>query len=104
MRRFIAPYLKPRFLLKKLRNKYVIATLALLLQLTFLESVDLFTLYKQKRRESQLRSEVRDMQKRVEGIRQNFEALNDPLVRERYAREVYQFKKDNEVIFLLSNE
>ncbi len=90
--------------LQRLKNKYVLATVILLIQLTFFESVDLITLYKQKRREQQLHAAVQEKQIQVEKIRSQYEALSDPLVREKFAREQYNFKKDNEVIFVLSNE
>jgi len=75
-----------------------------MVQLTFFESVDLYTLYKQKRRERALHAEIRDLQQRSDKIRAKYESLNNPELREKYAREVYNFKCDNEVIFVLSNE
>lgn len=89
---------------RSLKNKYVVAILILVVQLAFFESVDLWTLYKQKRRERALHAEIKDLQHRSDKIRAKYESLTVPELREKYAREVYNFKRDNEVIFVLSNE
>lgn len=85
-------------------NKYGLVTALFLLQIILFENVDLFTLYKQKQRESQLRREVVQYEDRVEEIRYKYESLQDPEMRERFAREEHHFKRDNEVIFLFSNK
>lgn len=75
-----------------------------MVKLTFFESVDLFTLYQLKQKKGQLQVEVQQRKDRIEEIRNQYEALNNAEERERFAREKYLFKKDNEVIFMLSNK
>ncbi len=89
---------------RKFKNKYVLVSLLFIIQLTFFESVDLITLYKQKKRQAELRKEVQQMKEKTETMRDRYNALHDPLERERFAREVHNFKRDNEVIFVLSNK
>ena len=95
-------YMKKVFT-KIMANKYLLVAVALLLQLAIFENINLFTLIKLKKQESHLKQQVQTQQKEIQRIKKNSETLIDPAERERFAREVYHFKKPEEEIFIISN-
>lgn len=86
-----------------LRNKYLITFAAFCLIIVFLDKNDLFT-------QLDRRNELRDLQQskryyttRIAAERAALEALkNDPAALEKYAREKYLMKRDNEELFIIS--
>jgi cell division protein FtsB len=85
-----------------LRNKYFIAAAVFFVVILFLDKNDLFT---QMDRSKELKgleqskayytTEIATERKELEGLK------NDPAVLEKYAREKYLMKKENEEIFLI---
>lgn len=89
-------------LLPTLRNKYVITALAFIVWLCFFDRNNLWS---QADYRKQLHKLEIDKEYYVKGIDQNKkdmeELMSDPSHLEKYARERYLMKKDNEEIFLI---
>lgn len=85
-----------------LRNKYVVSGAAFFIWLMFLDRNNIFTQY-------QLYSEVREQEaqkafykKEIERTRQDqYELLSSPEKLEKFAREKYRMKKDDEDLFII---
>ncbi len=91
--------------LKILKNKYVIASLILVIWISFFDNNDYFTRRKINKNLKELR-EQRDFYRseiKKDSIIIN-ELLNNPDALEKYAREEYLMKKDNEDIFLFYSD
>jgi cell division protein FtsB len=84
-----------------LKNKYALATGVFLLWICFFNDIDLFYIIQSRREVSALRSEVRDMRQKNEAA---LESLNDLSHNqhslEKFARENYYMKRDNEDVFV----
>jgi cell division protein FtsB len=89
-------------LLPHLRNKYAITALLFVIWLLFFDRNDLIS---QAGYRKQLRKLESDKEYYVKGIEQNQkdmeELMSDPEHLEKYAREHYLMKKDDEEIFLI---
>lgn len=89
-------------ILSSLNNKYVVSTAAFLVWLMFFDNNSLI-------RQSRLSGQLRDLKKQKafyeEAIGKNREAsrelMNDEDLLEKFARERYLMKKDNEDIFVI---
>jgi cell division protein FtsB len=85
-----------------LKNKYAIATMAFVVWVTFFDRNDLFTQY-------HLRSDLKDLQQKKEYYIQQIaqtendrqELISSQQKLERFAREKYMMKKDNEDLFIV---
>ncbi len=91
---------KKRF--KFYKNKFVLITIALLVWVLFFDKNDLKTLLKSKEDVRQLeaerdyyKKEIKDMNREIQELTTNPEAL------EKFAREKYLMKRDNEDIFII---
>ena len=85
-----------------LRNKYFIAFAAFCVVILFLDKNDIFTQL-ERRRELRKLEKSRDYYKsQISAERKELEALkNNPATLEKYAREKYLMKRDNEDLFLV---
>ncbi|MDZ4823285.1 MAG: septum formation initiator family protein [Flavobacteriales bacterium] len=86
---------------KILRNKYIIATLTFLAWVCFINDVDLFYIIKTRNELSALRTELRGLyeatittEKELSDLTHNRQSL------EKFAREKYYMKKENEEVFV----
>ena len=83
-------------------NKYFISIFAIIIWITFFDKDDLFSQYQLRKKLHQLRSERNYY---GEEIKKNKDDINDlrtnPANLEKFAREKYLMKKDNEEIFLI---
>ncbi len=85
-----------------LRNKYFIATAVFCGVMLFLDKNDLFTQLDRTRELRQLRQSKQYFTARIEAERKELEGLkHNPATLEKYAREKYLMKRDNEEIFLV---
>ena len=88
-----------------LRNKYLIALLAVLVWLLFFDSHNLVQQWRMQRQLQELRQE-RDFY--LEEIQRDSTAIeelkNDPDALERYAREVFLMKKEGEDVFIIVDD
>ena len=85
-----------------LKNRYVLSVLALLCWITFFDSFDLFTTVKNQRLLSEMEVQKQWYQEQIIETREDLHELtsNDDLL-EKFARERYLMKRDNEDIFIL---
>ncbi len=97
---------KPMKLLTRIpawiRNKYFIAFAAFCVVLLFLDKNDIFAQLERRRELRKLEKSRDYYQSRISAERKELEALkNNPATLERYAREKYLMKRDNEELFLV---
>lgn len=87
-----------------LKNKYILVLLLLFVYLFFLEDVNIFNLYERKAKRQQLIEEKSRKLKNIKTVREQLEDLKDDDKLEKFARENYYFKKDNEDVFVIHRE
>lgn len=87
-----------------LKNRYIVSALAVLVYILFVHDTDIFTLIKRKQRVGQLQEEIIRKQEGIEELKFNLNQLEDIRLLERYAREEYLFKRENEDLFIFSFE
>ena len=91
-----------KWLVSWLKNKYVLTIFLFLVWMTFFDRNDLITQYNQRSVLSQIKQdkiyyllEIQKNREMIEGLTTNSEQL------ERFAREKYLMKKDNEDVFVI---
>lgn len=88
-----------------LKNKYVIATLAFLIWITFFDRNDLITQFHYRRQLHDLQGKKTYLVKEIARTEQDTrELLSSPEKQEKFAREKYLMKKDNEDLFVIVDE
>jgi cell division protein DivIC len=90
--------------LKLLKNKYILTAGAFAVWMLFFDNRDVVTTHFRHRAELQRLQESRAWyQQEIDKTRQELDQLrSDPGVLEKYAREKYRMKKDNEDLFVIS--
>jgi cell division protein FtsB len=84
------------------KSKYVISLAAFVVVIVFLDKNDLFTQLDRKRELRELQQTKAHYSTQIEAERKELEQLkNNPATIEKYAREKYLMKKDNEDLFLI---
>jgi cell division protein FtsB len=92
-------------LFKVLMNRYLIASLSLLVWLSFFDRNDFLTTFAYRKKLNELRSEMAYYENEIGRNRAYIEQLEtNPENLERFAREKYLMKKDNEDIFVILDE
>ena len=85
-----------------IRNKYTISFAAFCVIVLFLDHNDVFTQFDRKKELRQLQESKQYYSSQINSERKELEALkNDPAIIEKYAREKYLMKRDNEELFLI---
>ncbi len=85
-----------------LKNKYFIAFAAFCVVMLFLDKNDLFSQLDRARELKNLRQSKQYYTTRIEAERKELEGLkHNPAVLEKYAREKYLMKRDNEELFII---
>lgn len=85
-----------------LKNKYLLVGVAFALILLFLDRNDLFTQIDRRRELRNLEKSKQYYQQEISNQRKELDALkNDPAALEKFAREKYLMKRDDEDLFLL---
>ena len=93
------------FLLKYIKNKYVLVILGLFVYLLFLEETDLFTLAKYKSKVNDLEQQKEYLDAEIiETQRSITELTTDDAALEKFAREQHYMKRDNEDVFVFITE
>ena len=88
-----------------LKNKYFIAFAAFCVVMLFLDKNDLFTQLERRKEVKTLEQSKQYYATGTASERKELEALkNNPATVEKYAREKYLMKRDNEEIFLVSEK
>ena len=86
-----------------LRNKYFIAFAAFCVVILFLDKNDVVTQYDRRAELRELQQSKRYYTTQIAAERKELEALKtNPATVEKYAREKYLMKKDNEDLFVIS--
>lgn len=91
-----------RTLAPLLRNKYIITAVGFLIWMSFIDDNNLITRYRLSSKLSELEREKKELQASIEHDRNSMQELlsgGDAL--EKFAREKYYMKRDNEVIFIV---
>lgn len=86
-----------------IRNKYFLTTLGFLVWMLFFDQQDLITThYRQRNELKQLHESRQYYLNEIESTNKELEQLkSDPALLEKYAREQYRMKKDNEDLFII---
>ena len=85
------------------KSKYVISLAAFLVVIVFLDKNDLFTQLDRKRELRELQQTKSHYSTQIEAEKKELEQLkNNPATIEKYAREKYLMKRENEDLFLIS--
>ncbi len=88
-----------------LRNKYFLATLVFAVWMLFFDRNDIASQYEYGRQVSKLQEEKDFYEKEIKQVKKDLNELNTDLqTAEKYARERYFMKKDNEDVFVIIRE
>ena len=91
---------------KSLKNKYILTATAFVVWMLFFDTRDVITTHFRHRSELNRLEESRSYyQAEIDRTRRELEQLkSDPGILEKYARERYRMKKDNEDLFVISSD
>ncbi len=96
---------RPIRISRQLRNRYVIALLGLFVWLALFDRNDLWTTFKNQRELGRMREQKEWYRGEIERSRENLNELSsNKRLLEKFARERYLMKRDNEDIFVLVPE
>ena len=89
-----------------LRSKYLLTAAGFIVWMLFFDEQDIITTHFRNRMELQQLEESREYyNEQIQATRQELELLkSDPGVLEKYAREKYRMKRDNEDLFIIPQE
>lgn len=91
--------------MKLLTNKYLIATVLFLVFLVFFDDRDLVTNYRHTRQLKALQQSKQYYEDEIAKTRQELKQLRtDAALLEKYAREKYLMKRDNEDVFIVKEQ
>ncbi len=91
-----------KFIPERLRNRYGLGIGVFLLYVCFLSDYDLYTTLKLRAELSKKRSEHERYERDIKQVRAELQELNGDLaLLEKFAREKYLMKRDNEDVFVL---
>lgn len=92
-------------LINLLKNKFFLVTLAFLVWMIFFDRNDLFSQYEYRKQVSKLEKERDFYKKETDQVNKELDELtSDPQKLEKFAREKYLMKKDNEDVFVIVHE
>jgi cell division protein FtsB len=84
------------------RNKYFLVSMAFLVWMIFFDKNDLFSQYQYHQQVSKLKQERDFYLKETTKVRKDLDELtSNPQMLEKFAREKYLMKKDNEDVFVI---
>ncbi len=87
-----------------LKNKYIIASTLFCLYALFLDDYDIFTIITQKNRLTSIENKKKEVDNNLKQTKETLSKLQNMENVEHYARSIKFFKKDDEEIFVISNE
>ena len=86
-----------------LRNKYLLTALGFVVWMLFIDRNDLPTQWKRVKELRTLQKSEKTMDKQISDTKQELELLKtNPSTLEKYAREKYMMKRDNEDLYIIS--
>jgi cell division protein DivIC len=86
------------------KNKFILATTIFAIYALFLDDNDIFSMISHARKLNRLQASKELVSEKLSSIRHTLHQLKYSSELERYAREQKFFKKDNEDIFVITNE
>lgn len=87
------------------RNYYLVSGVAFLIWMLFFDSNDIYSQYQLKSKRTELESEKRYYIEKIEEVKADRQALlNDQELLEKFAREKYYMKKNDEDVFVIVEE
>ncbi|WP_315897967.1 FtsB family cell division protein [Mucilaginibacter pallidiroseus] len=96
---------KMKRLFDLIRNKFFLATVAFVLWMIFFDKNDLFSQYEYHQQLNKLEAEQQFYKDETAKVNKDLDELNSNKVKlEKFAREKYLMKKDNEDIFVIVHE
>ncbi len=85
-----------------LRNKYLLTAVGFAVWIVFIDDRDLVTTFRHKEELGKLNQSKKYYEDQIASTRKELEQLkSDPATIEKYAREKYLMKRDNEDVFLV---
>jgi cell division protein FtsB len=98
------PPASERVWVKFLRNKYLISGIAFGVWMLFLDRNDIPTQWKRIQELNTLQQSEKSMNKQISDTKQELDLLKtNPSTLEKYAREKYMMKKDNEDLYIITS-
>ena len=92
-------------LIDLVKNKFFLVTIAFLVWMVFFDKNDLLSQYQYHQQVNKLKQERDFYQKETEKVSKDLDELNsNPQKLEKFAREKYLMKKDNEDVFVIVKE
>jgi cell division protein FtsB len=92
-------------LIDLVKNKFFLVTIAFLVWMIFFDKNDLFSQYQYHQQVSKLKQERDFYKAETEKVSKDLDELtSDPQKLEKFAREKYLMKKDNEDVFVIVKE
>lgn len=90
-----------RFLLSCLKNKYFLVTVIFLVWIFFFAQYDILSQLDQQKELKEMKYKINYLEQEVNRLRAERKALlEDPKVKEKYAREKYFMKRKNEDVYV----
>ena len=87
------------------RNKYILALTVFAILMLFIDRNDIFNQLQRKKQLNELLESKKYYQQQIEQTKKNLADLqNNAAALEKYAREKYLLKRDNEDVFVVDNE
>ena len=94
-----------KYIPRVLQSKYLITSLAFIAWMLFFDSDDITLQLKRVKELQQLQESEKIMDKQISDTKQELELLKtNPSTLEKYAREKYLMKKDNEDLYIIYKE
>jgi cell division protein FtsB len=87
------------------RNKYILSLTVFAILMLFIDRNDIFNQLQRKKQLNELLESKKYYQQQIEQTKKNLADLqNNAAALEKYAREKYLLKRDNEDVFVIDNE
>ena len=94
-----------KIILNVFRNKYIIASTAFIFLMLFIDHNDIFVQLDRQRQLKALLISKNFYQQQIDQTKKNLSDLqNNPAALEKYAREKYLLKRENEDLFVVSSQ
>nr|WP_090465644.1 septum formation initiator family protein [Mucilaginibacter sp. OK268] len=92
-------------LINLVKNKFFLVTMAFLVWMIFFDKNDLFSQYEYRRQVNKLKEERDFYKKETDQVNKELDELtSNPQKLEKFAREKYLMKKDNEDVYVIVHE
>jgi len=92
-------------LINLVKNKFFLVTMAFLVWMIFFDKNDLFSQYEYRRQVNKLKEERDFYKKETDQVTKELDELtSNPQKLEKFAREKYLMKKDNEDVYVIVHE